>query len=162
MTSDRIFAGLAAYLEPRVKAAGGVFSPSDTVDATLGLLAQAPTSWRCILQWQREDDTPNRNEMRARFLLIIQQGKGLSVNTADGLTLFGASAPQPPLLQRFNTAAAWLRAVVFANTDVRQQPIKQINAQWLNDPTFPTRQISGEFEIFYALQPVPLAPLTIA
>lgn len=176
MTSDRIFAALAAYLEPRVKAAGGVFSPSDTVDATLGLLAQAPTSWRCILQWQREDPTKARHEMRLVLLLIVQQGRGLAASPGAGLTL-PAHPAQPSLLQRFNTTAAWLRAIVFTDPDIEKAPIAQGPARWITFPAEPaspyglqaawlaqppathTRQIGAEFSLAYGLAPLRPHPL---
>jgi hypothetical protein len=158
MTSDRIFNALAAYLKPKVEAEGGTFSPSETVAETLAFLGQSPGRWRCILQWQREDDTPNRNELQMKFLVIVQQGKGLPAQA--GADVAKARAGDKSLLQRFNETAAWVRAACFTNQDIRREPIKQHNAQWVTDPAFPTRQISGEFSVFYGPSPVTLQALT--
>lgn len=159
MTSDRIFNALAAHLEPKVVAAGGVFAPSETVAETLALLGLTPTSWRCILQWQRDDDTANRGESRAKFLLIVQQGKTLSV--VKGADVATGQAGRDAILKRFNAASAWLRAVQFSNPDVSKEPMKQGSAYWLNDPTIPTRQIAGEFMVAYGLDAVDLEGVTI-
>lgn len=159
MTSDRLFNALAAYLSPKVLAAGGVFSPSETVAETLALLAQSPMGWRCILQWQREDDTGARNENKLKVLLVVQQGQGLGVAKGASLTLTRPGSE--PLLKRFNIVAGWVRAVQFTNPDVEKKPLQQLSAYWLHDPAIPTRQIGGEFAVCYGLDSVTLVDVTI-
>lgn len=156
MTSDRIFNALADYLLPLVTKAGGVFSPSETVAETLSLLATGPTTFRCILQWQRDDDTRTRGELGAKFLLIIQQGK--SLNIAKGAD---ATVGRDSLLVRFNKAAQWMRAVRFMNDDISSEPMKQLSAYWMHDPSIPTRQIAGEFMVNYGQEAVDIVNLTI-
>lgn len=153
MTSERIFQALADRLSLLVREDRGVFTPSQTVEETMSLLSQAPGSWRCILQWQREDPTGERGEMRMKVLLIVQAARGLDVRT-------GADAM--PLLARFNKAAAWIRAVYFDNTDIAREPWQQGATQWLVSPDFPTRQISGEFSLRYGLSAVDLVKLTVS
>lgn len=160
MTSDRIFNAIGAYLQPLVEADQGVFSPSETVADTMAMLAASPTRWRCILQWQREDDVPNaRGVMQAKFLVIVQQARGLQVEKGADITL--SKDGKDALLKRFNKVAGWVRGLRFSNEDTDQQPMKPAAFYWLNDPTFPTRQIAGEFTTSYALTSVPLATITI-
>ena len=160
MTSDLIFNAVAAYLKSQVEAHQGIFAPSETVAETLAMLAQSPGRWRCILQWQREDDTSTavRNELRLKLLLIVQQSKGLSIDKGADVTVLRAG--DPALLTRFNQAAAWMLAITFTDRDIERSALKQGNAQWLNDPQFPTKQISGEFSICYGPSPVTLVQLT--
>lgn len=159
MTSDAIFNRLAAHLKSLVEGEGGIFAASETVAETLSMLGQSPGRWRCILQWQREDDTAARNELRLGVLLIVQQGKGMAIDKGSDVTV--SRAGDSALLARFNQAAAWMRAVWFTNEDIAKEPMRQGNAQWLNDPNFPTRQISGEFSIAYGPTAVQLVPLTV-
>ncbi len=159
MTSDRLFNALAAYLEPKVKAARGVFAPAETVAETLAMLAQGPGQWRCILQWQREEPTGNRGEMEMRFLVIVQQAKGLGV--MPGADMMTDRAGDDPLLKRANKVWRWMRAITFDNADIDRTPVAQGKTQWLTDPNFPTRQISAEFGIRYGLEPVELVHLTV-
>lgn len=160
MTSDRIFNAIAGYLSPKVVADKGVFAVSETVAETMGMLAASPASWRCILQWQREDDVSGaRGVMQAKFLVIVQQAKGLQIDKGADVTV--SSAGKDALLKRFNTVAGWVRGLRFPNADTEQQPMKLLAAYWLNDPTFPTRQISGEFATSYGLDAVELTNVTI-
>ena len=159
MTSDRLFNALAAYLEPKVKKERGVFAPAETVAETLAMLAQGPGQWRCILQWQREDPTGNRGEMEMKFLVIIQQSKGLGV--MPGADMMIKRANDDALLTRANQVWRWVRMITFDNPDIDKTPIAQGKTQWLTDPSFPTRQISAEFGIRYVLEPVELVHLTV-
>lgn len=152
MTSDRLFAAIAKHLEPKVVKAGGVFSVSDNVAQTLELLALSPASWRCIWQFQRDDDTTTRGELKAKFLLIVQQGKGLEPQHHSASVL--DDGVRKSLLKRFNETAAWLRAIQFKNTDVDQRPLQQGNAYWLHDRDIPTRQLAGEFSLNYGAEKV--------
>lgn len=152
MTSDRLFAAIAKHLAPKVAKAGGVFSVSDTVAQTLELLALSPNAWRCILQFQRDDDTNTRGELKAKFLVIVQHSKGLEVQHNSGQVL--DAGVKKSLLKRFNEVAGWMRAIHFKNTDVDQQPMHQGNAYWLHDKDIPTRQIAGEFSINYGAERV--------
>lgn len=156
MTSDRIFNALADYLSPLVTKAGGSFSPSETVAETLSLLATGPATFRCILQWQRDDDTRTRGELGAKVLLIIQQGK--SLNIAKGAD---ATVGRDSVLARFNMAARWMRAVRFLNPDISKEPMKQMSTYWMHDPSIPTRQICGEFSVNYGPDAVDIIDLEI-
>lgn len=160
MTSDRIFNALAAHLASQAQAARGIFARSETVAETMGMLAAAPLSWRCILQWQREDDMSHaRGVMRVRFLVIVQQAKGLGIDKGADVTV--STDGRDALLKRFHQVAGWVRGIRFTNEDCDQQPMALLSAYWLADPTFPTRQIAGEFATSYGLDPVPLTNITI-
>ena len=160
MTADRLFNRLATYLRAKVEANGGIFAPSETVAETMGMLAVSPVKWRCILQWQREDDTGARGEMAMKLLVIVQQAKGLDVDKGADVTITKAGG-KDALLKRFHQVAGWVRAIRWTNADVSKEPMKLMAAYWLNDPSFPTRQIAGEFGIKYGLEAVTVEELTI-
>ncbi|WP_395737458.1 hypothetical protein [Prosthecobacter sp.] len=174
MTPERIINAMSAYLRPKVEAAGGVFALSETVANTLSLLSGSPGRWRLILQFQREDGTANRGERKLTLLIIVQQGgqnlgvkqgdaitvarpASLSATTADNdgpLTVDSgtASLNNAPLMQRCSQTCKWVRSIKFLNRDIRQDwpQMQEGAAYWLNDPSFPTRQIAHEFSVLYS------------
>lgn len=159
MTADRLINALAAHLTPLVTAEKGVLALSETVADTMGMLSASPNQWRCILQWQREDDTGARGEMLMKCLVIVQQSRGLDI--AKGADVTVTKGERKPLLSRFSQVAGWVRAIRWTNPDVSREPMKLLAAYWLNDPTFPTRQIAGEFGIKYGLTPVEVVEIEI-
>lgn len=161
MTSERIFACLCRYLEPKVQAANGIFAQSETVEETLGMLTSSPGRWRCILQWQREEPVPNaRGVHELSLLVIIQQAKGLPAQSGLGAVL--AQPGHKALLERANEVFRWMRAVVFDNHDIDKVPLRQGKTQWMSDPAFPTRQISAVFSLNYGLETVTMQHLTVS
>lgn len=176
MTSERIINAIAAYLRTKTEAQGGVFALSDTVANTISLLSGSPGRFRVILQWQREAATGNRGEREMTFLVIVQQGgQNLSINPGDAITVSRPSAlagttadsdaptadsdrsnlNNAPLMQRCTQVCGWVRAIKFSNPDVQQQmPVCVPGAaNWMHDPSFPTRQIAHEFAIRFTNEP---------
>lgn len=170
MTSERLLNAIAAYLRPKVVAAGGVFELSADVANTLSLLATSAGRLRVVLQWQRESKTENRAEREMTFLVIVQHGiSTLGINSGDGVSvtrpasLSGSTADDAhltadaspasfnnaPLLMRCTQVCAWVRALIFSNTEItRRFPACEAgNAYWLNDASFPTKQIAHEFAV---------------
>lgn len=183
MTAERLLNATAAYLRTKTLAEGGVFDLSDSVASTLRLLATGAGKFRVILQWQREAPMGEARGGRSMtMLVIVQQGKDLSVNPGDavsvsrpaGLSATTADGELPtadsataslnnaPLMQRNTQVRQWCRALVFANADVqRQWPVMEPGASyWLNDPTIPTRQIANEFTVKFAEGAVTTASVT--
>lgn len=173
MTSATLLNGIADYLRPKVVAAGGVFALSETVAQTIAALQTGPGKFRVVLQWQRESKTENRGEREMTFLAIVQQGVSLGIKSGDTVSvqrpgpLSGVTADQEtptadnvttvlnsdPLLQCCTRVVNWLRALKLTNTDIIQRfPTCELGgAYWLNDPSFPTRQIAHEFTVRFAL-----------
>lgn len=147
MTAERILNAVAAFLRPKVEAAGGVFALSETVARTLSLLSQGPGKWRVILQYQRGAATGNRGERVMTMLIIVQAAQTLGVQPGDAV-----SVADDALMQRCTQVCAWARSMRFTNQDMQQQwPQMEMGADyWLNDPSFPTRQIAHEFMVRYA------------
>ncbi len=166
MTSERLINAIAGFLRPKVEAAGGVFALSETVAHTLGLLSGGAGKFRVILQWQREAATGNRGEREMIFLVIVQQGVTLGVNPGDAVTVqrpasmlettqadsSTSSLNNAPLMQRCTEVCRWTRSIKFSNADLQQWMPSCVpgNAYWLNDPSFPTKQIAHEFAIRFA------------
>ncbi len=174
MTSARLLNAIADYLTPQVVEAGGVFALSETVAQTLALLQTGPGKFRVVLQWQRERKTENRGEREMTFLVIIQQGVTLGIKPGDTVSvqrpgpLSGVTADRDtptadnvrttlnsdPLLQVCTTVAAWLRALRFTNADIiqRMPTCEAGDAYWLNDASFPTKQVAHEYSVRFALE----------
>lgn len=167
MTSERIINAVAGFLRTKVEAAGGVFALSETVAHTLSLLSGGAGRFRVIVQWQREAATGNRGEREMTFLVIVQQGiSTLGVNPGDGVSVqrpagmlesttadsTTSGLNNAPLMQRCTQVCAWTRSIKFSNADVQQQMPACVpgNAYWLNDPSFPTKQIAHEFTVRFA------------
>ena len=88
--------------------------------------------------------------------ITVQRPSSLSGSTVDDAHLTADAAPasfnNAPLLLRCTQVCAWLRALVFTNRDIVQRfPACELgNAYWLNDASFPTKQIAHEFAVRFA------------
>lgn len=184
MTSERILNAVAAFLRPKVEAAGGVFALSETVDNTLSLLSGSAGRFRVILQWQRESGDEPRGQRTMTMLIIVQHGgqnlgvkpgdavtvsrpSALSATTADSdgpLTVDSttASLDNAPLMMCCTRVCQWARSIRFLNADIDQQfpQMKPGTGYWLNDPKFTTRQIAHEFMVKFGMEAVTLENVT--
>jgi hypothetical protein len=166
MTSERILNAVATYLRTKVTAEGGMLDLSDSVDSTLRLLGTSAGRFRVIVQWQREAPMGEaRGGRTLTMLVIVQQGKDLSINPGDAVSVSRpasmlqttladsttSSLNNAPLMQRNTQVRTWCRAIKFSNADIAQQwPAMQPGASyWLNDPNIPTRQIANEFTVAF-------------
>lgn len=159
MTAATILNSLAAHLDPKIRAEGGTFEPSGNVQDTLAKLANAPMRWRCILQWNGEDDLGQaKNVTRMGILVVVQQARGLSAD--PGKDVSQARAGDPSLLDRVEFVADLVRGAHFVHDQISKRFLGK-GRKWLTDPAFPTRQIGLEFTIEFGrgatpIQQVPL------
>lgn len=184
MTSERILNAVAAFLRPKVLAAGGVFALSESVANTLSLLSGGAGRFRVIVQFQREAPLGDARGGRVLTLLIIVQhgGQNLSVNPGDAVTVVRpaslsattadsdaptsdsetASLNNAALMQRCSQVCQWARSIRFLNADIMQEwpQMKPGASYWLNDPSFPTRQIAHEFMVGFSLDSVTVENVT--
>lgn len=152
MTSARILLALKSYLEPLTTANGGVFELSGTPQGTLELLKAAPVKWRCILQWQREDQVGSSSAMIMRYLIVVQQAKGLSVDR--GADVQTGRAGDPAILSRLTQVCDWLRAAKLEHHQIDSSDMNPRSKYWLIDDSFPSRQAAAEFSLAYGCDPV--------
>ena len=184
MTSERLINAIAGFLQTKVVAARGVFALSETVANTLSLLSGSAGRFRVILQWQREGATGNRGEREMTFLVIVQHGgQNLAVKPGDavtvkraagldGVTVDGelptgdsvASFENAPLMQRCTQVSKWVRSIKFTNPDLQQWSPACVpgNSYWLNDESFPTRQIAHEFTVRFCNDATATEGVTVA
>jgi hypothetical protein len=184
MTSERIINAVAAFLKTKVEAAGGVFSLSETVANTISLLSGSAGRFRVILQWQRESGDEPRGQRTMTMLIIVQQGgQNLSVNPGDAITVTRpsslstttadddgpltadsptASLANAALMQRCTQVCQWARSIRFLNPDIQQSfpQMKPGSSYWLNDASFPTKQIAHEFMVQFAMDALTLENVT--
>lgn len=164
MTSERILNAVAAFLRTKVEAAGGVFAVSETVANTLSLLSGSPGRWRVILQYQRGEPGGARGVRKMTMLIIVQHGgQNLAVHSGDAVSVKRVG-DEEALLQRCTQVCKWARSINFKNQDIAQDwPQMQQGADyWLNDPSFPTRQIAHEFTVNFAQDGVTTEEVTVA
>ena len=148
MTSAQILTAIAAHLTTLVTPLDGSVELSGTPQSTLDLLKSAPTRWRCIVQWQRETQLSRGSAMRMRFLVIIQQPKGLSLATPAKANVDTA------LLTRLDQVIDMVRSMKFVRHDIDGSDLNPKETAFLVDPEFPSRQAYAAFELGYGRAPV--------
>ena len=159
MTAATILNSLAAYLQPIIEAEKGVFEPSGTVEDTLAKLQQAPGRWRCILQWQREDDLGVSKAVTSMtILVIVQQARGLAI--AKGKDVSTNRAGDPSILDRAEFVRDLVRGARFVHDQLDKGFLGKAS-YWLVDPKFPTRQLAMEFTISYGRGPTPVVQVDL-
>lgn len=160
MTSSRILNALADYLRPLVEQAGGSFELSGEPQSTLSLLRGAPGTWRCILQWQREQRVSTHSAaMRMTFLVIVQHNAGLPL--AARADLAGPRAGDSALLERMESVIAWVRSCHLQDERIDGQlPINPQSIAYLTDDQFPGRQVYAEFNVAYGMDGITRVPVT--
>lgn len=160
MNAPRILTSLDAHLRPLIEAQGGTLEICGTVEDTLARLAQAPGKWRVILQWQREEALGStRTAVELRFLAIVQQGRGLSIDA--GADVHKNRATDPALLARMNHVRSLIRAVRWQHPEIDGVGPQLRSTQWLTDPGLPTRQITIEFSLQMGLDSITPAAIPI-
>jgi len=161
VTSSRILNALASYLRPLVEQQAGSFELSGEPQSTLDLLRGAPGTWRCILQWQREDRISTHSAaMRMTFLVIVQHNAGLPHATRADVA--GSRAGDPALLHRMEQVIAWVRACELKSPAIDTQlPINPQAIGYLAAEEFPGRQVYAEFPIVYGMSGITRVPVAV-
>ena len=149
MTADRILIALGGYLKPLAEADGGTLELSGTPQNTLELLRTGPARWRVILQWQRMDQVSKASALSMRFLVIVQQSKGLGVQ--PGRDVQTDRAGDPALLTRLHQVIDWVRAVKFQSSAIDSADMNPQAAYFLRDPESPTNQAAAEFVVPFGM-----------
>jgi hypothetical protein len=160
MNAPRILTSLDAHLRPLIAAQGGTLEICGTIEDTLARLAQAPGKWRVILQWQREEALGStRTAVELRFLAIVQQAKGMSIDA--GADMHKERAGDPALLARVNLIRDLIRAVRWQHPEIDGTGPQLRATTWLTDPRLPTRQVSIEFSLQMGLDSITPAAIAL-
>ena len=160
MNAPTILASLEAYLKPLIAEEGGTLEICGTVEDTLARLAQSPGRWRVLLQWQREEALGStRTAVEMRFLVIIQQARGMGIDA--GADMHKDRAGDPSLRARMELVRGLVRGVRWAHPEIDGAGPQLRSTQWLSDPRFPTRQVSAEFGLIMGLDAISPAAIPI-
>ena len=153
MTADRILVALGNHLQNLATAEGGTVDLSGTPASTLEMLRQGPARWRIIIQWLRMDQISQASAFAMRFLVIVQQGKGLHLQ--PGRDVQTDRQGDPALLTRLHQVIDWVRAVRFESASIDSNDMNPKAAYFLVDPDNPSRQAAAEFVCNFGMIKVP-------
>lgn len=151
--------GIETALKPLIEAEKGQLNIATDVDDALQLLVTAPNRFRVVLTWDGFGDHPEAingvNQMR--FLVIVQQARGMSKDPSDSLHRQAHQVGEPPFLDRLEQVSGWFRALRFPGRNCSCEGLALTDSNWVGDAPAKTRAHALTFSLVVAHPPLPPA-----